>query len=82
MVQSLQSPSDNCINFDVVDFFFFFNFILFLLGILLVYILNAIPNVRHTHPPIHYPPTPPFWPWGSPVLRHIKFACPMGLSLQ
>jgi hypothetical protein len=33
-------------------------------------------------PPIPYPPTPPFWPWCSPVLGHIKFASPMGLSLQ
>ena len=33
-------------------------------------------------PPIPYPPTPPFWPWRSPVLGHIKFACPMGLSFQ
>jgi hypothetical protein len=33
-------------------------------------------------PPIPYPPTPPFWPWRSPVLGHIQFASPMGLSLQ
>ena len=33
-------------------------------------------------PLIPYPPTPPFWPWHSPVLGHIKFAWPMGLSLQ
>jgi hypothetical protein len=33
------------------DIFFFFNFILFLLGIFLVYIFNAIPKVCHTHPP-------------------------------
>jgi hypothetical protein len=33
-------------------------------------------------PPLPYSPTPPFWPWRSPVLRHIKFASPMGLSLQ
>ena len=26
-----------------------------------------------------YPPTPTSWPWCSPVLRHIKFARPMGL---
>jgi hypothetical protein len=32
--------------------------------------------------PISYPPTPPIWPWRSPVLGHIKFASPMGLSLQ
>ena len=29
-----------------------------------------------------YPPTPPFWPWCSPVLGHIKFASPMGLSFK
>jgi hypothetical protein len=33
-------------------------------------------------PLIPYPPTPPFWPWHSPVLGHIKFASPMGLSFQ
>jgi hypothetical protein len=33
-------------------------------------------------PPLPYPPTPPFWPWRSPVLGHIKFACPMGLSFK
>jgi hypothetical protein len=54
----------------------------FLLGIFLVYIFNAIPKVPHTHPPIPYPPTPPFWPCRSPVLGHIKFTSPMGLSLQ
>ena len=29
-----------------------------------------------------YPPTPTSWPWGSPVLKHVKFAWPMGLSFQ
>jgi hypothetical protein len=33
-------------------------------------------------PPLPYPPIPIFWPWRSPVLGHIKFACPMGLSFQ
>jgi hypothetical protein len=28
------------------------------------------------------PPTPASWPWCSPVLRHIKFARPRGLSSQ
>jgi hypothetical protein len=32
--------------------------------------------------PLPYPPTPTFWPWHSPVLGHIKFASPMGLSFQ
>jgi hypothetical protein len=36
------------------------------------------------YPPPHFPthPFPFFWPWHSPVLGHIKFACPMGLSFQ
>ena len=29
-----------------------------------------------------YPPTPASWPWHSPVLGHIKFAIPRGLSSQ
>jgi hypothetical protein len=29
-----------------------------------------------------YPPTPASWPWHSPVLEHIKFAIPRGLSSQ
>jgi hypothetical protein len=32
--------------------------------------------------PLPYPPTPTSWPWHSPVLRHIKFARPMGLSFH
>jgi hypothetical protein len=31
-------------------------------------------------PPLPYPPIPIFWPWHSPVLGHITFAWPMGLS--
>jgi hypothetical protein len=60
----------------------FFSFFL-LLCIFLNYISNAIPKVPHTLPP--YSPTHPFpffWPWRSPVLGHIKFVCPMGLSFQ
>ena len=36
----------------------------------------------HSPPPLPYPPTPTFWPWHSPVLGHIKFARPMGLSFH
>jgi hypothetical protein len=57
-------------------------FMLLFLRIFLIYISNAIPKVPHTHPPLPYPPTPPFWPWHSPVLGHIKFASPMDLSFQ
>jgi hypothetical protein len=35
-----------------------------------------------TTTPLPYPPTSPFWPWRSPVLGHIKFEWPMGLSFQ
>ena len=59
-----------------------FYFIYFLLlGIYFIYISNAIPKVPHTLPhPLPHPPTP--LPWYSPVLRHIKFARPMGLSFH
>ena len=63
--------------FSPVSFFFFF---IFLLSIFLNYISNAIPKVLHTLPPLPYSPIPSFWPWRSPVLGNIKFACPMGLS--
>jgi hypothetical protein len=33
-------------------------------------------------PPLPYTPTPTFWPWHSPVLGNIQFACIMGLSFQ
>jgi hypothetical protein len=33
-------------------------------------------------PPLPYPPIPIFWPWHSPVLGHITFVWPMGLSFQ
>jgi hypothetical protein len=50
-----------------------------LLGTFFIYISNAIPKVPHTLlPPLPYPPTPT----SSPVLRHIKFARPRGLSSQ
>jgi hypothetical protein len=45
------------------------------LGIYFIYISNAIPKVPDTLP---HPPTPTSWPWRSPVLRHIKFARPIG----
>jgi hypothetical protein len=32
--------------------------------------------------PTSPPPTPTSWTWHSAVLRHIKFARPMGLSFQ
>jgi hypothetical protein len=56
----------------------------FLLGIFFIYISNATPKVLQTlPPPLPYPhPTPTSWPWCSPVLRHIKFARPMGLSFH
>jgi hypothetical protein len=59
-------------------------FIYFLLDIFFIYISNAILKVPYTPPPalLPYPPTPTSWPWRSPVLGHIKFAIPRGLSSQ
>jgi hypothetical protein len=58
-------------------------FLFFKLGIYFIYISNAIPKVPHPLPhPLPHPPTPTSWPWRSPVLRHIKFARPMGLSFH
>jgi hypothetical protein len=55
---------------------------IFLLGIFFIYISSAIPKVPHTLPhPLPYPPTPTSWPWHSPILRHIKFARPMGVEI-
>jgi hypothetical protein len=66
-----------------LDFNFFFLELIFLLGIFLIYISNAIQKVPNILPPtLPYPPIPTFWPWHSPVLGHIKFASPVGLSFQ
>jgi hypothetical protein len=72
------SPKESVISYFNIYFLFV---LIFLLGIFLIYISNAIPKVPlPPPPPLHYPPTPTFWPWRSPVLGQIKFASPMGLS--
>jgi hypothetical protein len=45
---------------------------------------KCYPKSSLYHPPALLPflLTPISWPWRSPVLRHIKFARPMGLSAQ
>jgi hypothetical protein len=69
-------------SFLLVFFLWFVLFKLLLLSIYFIYISNAIPKVPHTLPhPLPHPPTPTSWPWHSPVLRHIRSARPMGLSL-
>jgi hypothetical protein len=71
---------------DLLFLFSFPFFVVFLLDIFFIYISNAIPKVPYTlpHPPtpalLPYPPTPT--PWHSPILGHIKFAGPRGLSSQ
>jgi hypothetical protein len=74
-------------NFNLIylpsGYFLGFLFVFLLLGIYFIYISNAIPKVPHTLPhPVPHPPTPTSWPWRSLVLRHIKFARPMGLSFH
>ena len=61
---------------------FFFVVIFFLIRYFPRLHFQCYPKGPPYPPPIPYPPTPPFWPWCSPVLGHIKFASPMGLSLQ
>jgi hypothetical protein len=55
---------------------FLFILFLFLLDIFFIYISNAIPI--YTPHPAPYPP----FPLLDPVLGHIKFAIPRGLSSQ
>jgi hypothetical protein len=43
---------------------------------------QCYPKSPPSPPPIPYPPTPTSWLWCSPILRHIKFAWPMGLSFH
>ena len=50
-----------------------------------VFISFTFPTLSQKSPtrsphPLPYPPNPTSSSWGSPVLRHIKFARPMGLS--
>jgi hypothetical protein len=61
----------------VVFFFFFFNYVFSSITFPVLSQKSPIPS-----PPLPYPPIPTFWPWCPPVLGHIKFACPMGLSFQ
>jgi hypothetical protein len=63
--------------------YYFFFYVLFLLGIYFIYISNAIPKVPNTLPHLlPHPPIPNSWPCHSPVLRHIKFARQIGLSFH
>jgi hypothetical protein len=57
-------------------------FVCLLLDIFFIYISNAILRVPYTLPPPCSPtyPTPASWPWHSPLLGHIKFEIPRGLS--
>jgi hypothetical protein len=56
---------------------FFYNYVFSSITFRMLSQKSPIPS-----PPLPYPPIPMFWPWRSPVLGHIKFGCPMGLSLQ
>jgi hypothetical protein len=63
------------------------SFLIFIFIFYWVFISFTFPMLSqkspHTLPPrLPYPCTPTSWPWRSPVLRHIKFARPMGLSFH
>jgi hypothetical protein len=83
----LQIIADVLLFYHITEVKFFFSletsiFKNFLLGIFFIYISNAIPKVPPYPPPLPYTTTPTSWPWPSPVLGHIKFAIPRGLSSQ
>jgi hypothetical protein len=62
------------------SFFLFYNF---LIRYFLHLHFQCYPkSPPYPPPPSPYPTTPTSWPWRSPVLRHIKFARPRGLSSQ
>jgi hypothetical protein len=76
------SSVENSLFSSVSHFFYIY---LFLLHIFLNYISNAIPKVPHTPPPLLYPLISIFFFFlalAFPVLRHIQFACPTGLSFH
>jgi hypothetical protein len=64
--------------------FFFLNFFQFFIRYFLHLHFKCYPESSLNPPPtlLPYPPTPTSWPWCSPVLGHIKFARPRGLSSQ
>jgi hypothetical protein len=61
---------------------FFLFFKIFLLGIFLIYISNAIPKVPHTLLPTPLPTYSHVLALVFPCTGHIKFASPMGLCFQ
>jgi hypothetical protein len=60
-------------------FFYFYFFIRYFLHLHFQCYPKSTP---YPPTPLPYPPTPTSWPWRSPILRHIKFARPMGLSFH
>ena len=76
----IQAYSKVCTCSRLIFFPFFPNF---LLGVYFIYISNAILKVPYTLlPPSPTHPLPLLGPGVSPVLKHIKFARPRGLSSQ
>jgi hypothetical protein len=64
------------------NFFLFFLFYLFFIRYFLYIHFKCYPE-SSLYPPsnlLPYPPTLASWPWHSPVLGHIKFAIPRGLT--
>jgi hypothetical protein len=62
-------------------FFFFFTFFYYVFSSITFPMLSQKSPIPPP-PPLPYPSIPIFWLWRSPVLGHIKFVCPMGLSFQ
>ena len=61
-----------------LSFFLIFNIFYYVFSSITFPMLSQKSPIPSPHFPTH--PFPFFWPWRSPILGHIKFACPMGLS--
>jgi hypothetical protein len=85
-IRRLHTPQPYSLNLDEMLYLLnpvLFLFIyLFLFVIFFIYISSAISKFPIPSAPLPYPPTPTSWPWRFPVLRHIKFARPRGLSFH
>jgi hypothetical protein len=66
----------------LVVFFFRFFFNIFFIRYFPHLHFQCYPKSPPSPPPLPYQTTPTFWPWYSPILGHIKFASPVGLSFQ
>jgi hypothetical protein len=80
-IKSKFSNYQNSLRLNLTDFLFLiFNIFYYVLSSITFPMLSQKSPITSPHFPTH--PFPFFWLWRSPVLGHIQFVCPMGLSFQ